>query len=72
MKFKGVFKKPGMTAGWVCSMAGVGECTDDRARWSGNGYWSDVCIRHMGIFMTNLNKKERNSWTGRKKTPQEE
>ncbi len=62
MKFKGV------TPHFKCAMAGTSGhvCSDERARWPGNGYWSDVCQKAMDVWISNLNKKERNPWTGRK------
>ena len=62
MKFKGV------TPEFRCAMSGALPhiCSPDRARWPGSGYWSDVCQKAMDTWLTNLNKKERNSWTGRK------
>lgn len=61
MKFQGV------TESFACSAAGNGsECSPDRARWV-NGYWSDVCQAHMDIFESNLSRKNRDPWTGRRR-----
>ena len=63
MKFKGV------TPHFRCAMADKPGhvCSDERARWPEKGYWADVCQAAMDVFLSNLNRKERDPWTGRKK-----
>jgi hypothetical protein len=63
MKFKGV------TPHFRCAMADAKGhvCSNERARWPGNGYWADVCQKAMDTWLSNVAKTMRNPWTGKLK-----
>lgn len=42
---------------WSCVIKDDPPHTKERARWS-DGWWSDICTRHMEIFRRNLKKHQ--------------